>query len=165
MLQTARSLRTELQRGTRQIQDRIAEKAKEGWQVKMRGQMPSNLNEKLVVNERSYRWLKFGDIQGETESTIVAAPDETIVTNYFKNKILKEEIDSKCRLCKQREETIDHITSGYRILAKNGPLMRSDEVCAHLRYSVCKALVIETTEYGTHADTHTHTHTQISMRT
>jgi hypothetical protein len=27
--------------------------------------MPSNLEEKLVVNEQSYRWSKFGDIKGE----------------------------------------------------------------------------------------------------
>jgi hypothetical protein len=38
---------------------------------------------------------------GETESTIVAAQDQAISTNYFKNKILKEEIESKCRLCKR----------------------------------------------------------------
>ena len=75
-----------------------------------------------------------GDIQGETESTIVAAQDLAIITNYFKNKISKEEIDSKYRLCKQHEDTIDHITSGCRILAKNGSLMRHDEVCAHLHY-------------------------------
>jgi hypothetical protein len=74
ILQTARCFRTELQRGTRQIQDSIAEKTEERWRVKkMSGQMPSNLDEKLVVSEQSYRWLKFGDIQGETESTIVGA--------------------------------------------------------------------------------------------
>ena len=49
----------------------------------------------------SYRWLKSGDIKRETESTIVAAQDQTISTNYFKNKILKEEIESKCQLWKQ----------------------------------------------------------------
>jgi hypothetical protein len=63
--------------------------------------------------EQSYCWLKSGDIKGETESTIVAAQDQAISTNYFKNKILKEEIESKCRLCKQQEETIDHLTSGF----------------------------------------------------
>ena len=61
-------------------------------------------------NEQSYQWLKFGDIRGETESTIVAPQDQAVSTNYFKNKILKEEIDSKCQLCKQHEETIDHLT-------------------------------------------------------
>jgi prenyltransferase beta subunit len=45
-------------------------------------------------------------------STVVAAQDQAINTNYFKNKILKEEIESKCRLRKQHEEIIDHITSG-----------------------------------------------------
>ena len=96
--------------------------------------------------EESYRWLKSGDIKGETESTIVAAQDQAINTNYFKNKILKEEIESKCRLCKLHEETIDHLTSGCPILAKNEYLMRNDKVCRHLHYSICKALDIETTD-------------------
>jgi hypothetical protein len=64
---------------------------KERWHWKrMHGQLPRNLAEKLVDIEQSYRRLKAGDIKGETESTIVAAQDQTISTNYFKNKILKE---------------------------------------------------------------------------
>ena len=72
----------------------------------MHGQLPSNLHEKLVDTEQSYQWLKSGDINGETESTMVAAQDKAISTNYFKNIILKEEIDSK------QHETTDHLTSG-----------------------------------------------------
>ena len=53
-----------------------------------------NIDEKLVDIEHSYRWLKSGDIKGETGSTIVAAQAQAISTNYFKNKILKEEIES-----------------------------------------------------------------------
>ena len=78
----------------------------------MHGQLPRSLDEKLVDIEQSHRWLKYGDIKGETESTIVVAQDQAISTNYFKNKILKKDIDSKSRLCKQHEETIDHLTSG-----------------------------------------------------
>jgi hypothetical protein len=37
----------------------------------MHGQFPRSLDEQLVDKEQSYRWLKFGDIKGETESTIV----------------------------------------------------------------------------------------------
>ena len=60
----------------------------ERWQGKrMHGQFPRNLDEKLVDIEQSYRWLKSGDIKGETESTKVAAQDQAISTNYFKNKI------------------------------------------------------------------------------
>ena len=60
--------------------------------------------------------------------------------------ILKEEIESKCPLCRQYEETIDHLTSVCPILAKNEYLMRHDKVCTHLHYSICKALGIETTD-------------------
>ena len=107
--------------------------------------MPRNLEEKLVDIEQSYRWLTSGDIKGETESTIVAAQDQAISKNYLKKKILKEEIESKCRLCKQHEETIEHLTSGCTILANNEYLMRHDKVCTHLHYSICKDLGIETT--------------------
>ena len=70
--------------------------------------------------------------------------------NNFKNKILKEETESKCRLCKQHEETIDHITSGCPILAKKEYLMRHNKVCAHLHYSICTALGIKMTGNGKH---------------
>jgi len=96
--------------------------------------------------EQSHRWLKSGDIKGETQSTVVADQDQAISTNNFKKKILKEETESKYRLCKQHEETIDYFTSGCPILAKNEYLMRHNKVCTHLLCSVCKALDIETTD-------------------
>jgi hypothetical protein len=52
-----------------------------------------------------------GDIKGETEIVIMAAQDQAISTNYFKKKILKQEIESRCRLCKESEETIDQLIS------------------------------------------------------
>ena len=68
LLQTARSLKTELQRGTRQIDNIIAENTEEQWQgKKIHGQLPNNLDEKLMDNEQSYNWLKFRDMKGETE--------------------------------------------------------------------------------------------------
>ena len=90
----------------------------------------------------------------------MAAQDQGISTNCFKNKILEEEIESKCRLCRQHEETIDHLTSGCPILAKSEYLMRHDKFCTHLHYSICKVLGIETTDKWY---THTHTHAQASV--
>ena len=52
----------------------------------MNGQFPRNLGENLVDIEQSYRWLKSGDVKGEAESTIVAAQDQAISINCFKNK-------------------------------------------------------------------------------
>jgi hypothetical protein len=56
--------------------------------------------------------------QRRTESTIVAARNQESSKICIKNKSMKEEIDSKRRLCKQHKETPDHITSGCPILAK-----------------------------------------------
>jgi hypothetical protein len=90
VVQTARSLRAELQKGTRQIKDSIAQKTKGRWQAKrMHGQFPHSLDEKLMDNEQSYQWSKYGNIKGETEGTIVAAQDQAISINYFKNKIFE----------------------------------------------------------------------------
>ena len=73
--------------------------------------------------EQSYRWLEFGDFKRETGSIVVASEDQRFNTNDFKNTILKKEIDNKCRLCQRHEETIDRLTSGCPILAKNDYLM------------------------------------------
>ena len=84
------------------MKESIAEKTKERWHGKrIHGQFPCNLDGKLVDIEQSYRYLKSVDSKGETESTVGAAQDQAISTNYFKNKISKEEIENKCRLCKQ----------------------------------------------------------------
>ena len=64
------------------MKDSIAEKTKERWHGKrMHGQLPRNLDEKLVDTEQSYRWLKSGDIKGKTEITIVAAQEQAISKN------------------------------------------------------------------------------------
>ena len=47
--------------------DNIAEKTKEKWHRKrMHGQLPCNLDEKLVDSEESYHWLNSGNFKGET---------------------------------------------------------------------------------------------------
>jgi hypothetical protein len=50
------------------------------------------------------------------------------------------------KLCKQHEETIDHLTSGCPILENSEYSMRKSKVDAHLHYSVCKALGTVTTD-------------------
>jgi len=50
---------------------------------------------------------------------------------------LNTETDSKCRLCQQFDETIDHIVSVCPILAKEQYIKRHD-VCAQLHFYICK---------------------------
>jgi hypothetical protein len=62
------------------------------------------------------------------------------------SKSLMGNLQSRCRLCKEYEETIDQLISGCPILAKNEYVIRHDKVCTHLHYSICKTLGTETTE-------------------
>ena len=46
--------------------------------------------------------------------------------------------DSKCRLCQQFDETIDHTISACPILAKEQYIKRHDRVCAQIYFNICK---------------------------
>ena len=45
--------------------------------------------------------------------------DQALQTKYYATKILNTETDSKCRLCQQFDETIDHIISYALYWQKN----------------------------------------------
>ena len=95
----------------------------------MRKDDNTNINNNNNNNNNKFLWLSKGDLKAETESEIVAAQDQAIQTKYYVTKILNTETDSKCRLCQQFDETIDHIISAFPILAK--------EQYKKTRYSVC----------------------------
>jgi hypothetical protein len=61
-----------------------------------------------------------------------------IIIMMMKMIIIITIIISRCRLCKEYEETTDHLISGCPTLAKNEYIIRHDKVCTHLHYSICK---------------------------
>jgi NRPS condensation-like uncharacterized protein len=73
-------------------------------------------------------WLSKADLKVETESKVVTAQDHALQTKYYTTKILNTEIDSKCRLCQQFNETINHIILACPILAKEQYTIRHDRV-------------------------------------
>ena len=86
ILHNARNIKEKLEKWKMRINDIITEKIKDRWQRKrMHGQFPLSLDEKLVDNEECYRFRKFWDVKGETESAILVAQDQEIRTNYFKS--------------------------------------------------------------------------------
>jgi hypothetical protein len=89
-----------------------------------------------------FLWLSKRDLKAETESEIVAAQDQALQTKYYATKILNTETVSKCRLCQQFDEAIDHTVSACSILAKEQYMKRHDRVCvcvcAQLYFNICK---------------------------
>jgi len=92
----------------------------------------------VISEEDTFLWLSKGDLKTETESEIVAAQDQALQTKYYATKILNTETDSKCGLCRQFDETIDHIISACPILAKEQYIKRHDRVCAQTHFNICK---------------------------
>ena len=56
---------------------------------------------------------------------------------------MSTETDSKCRLCQQFDETIDHIILACPILAKEQYTKRHDRVCAQLHFNICKEMGVK----------------------
>ena len=70
---------------------------------------------KRLINNISYdktwTWQRKGNFKRETESLLIATQNNAIGTNHIKTRVDKTEQNSKCRLCGNRDETINHIIS------------------------------------------------------
>jgi hypothetical protein len=114
------------------------------WKNKvMHGQYVRNIDRQLISEEDMFLWISKGDLKEETESEIIAGQDQAIQTKYYATKILNTETDSKCRLCQQFDETINHIILACRILAKEQYIKRHDRVCAQLHFNICKETAVQ----------------------
>ena len=75
---------------------------------------------KRLINNISYdktwTWIRKGNFNRETESRLTAAQNIAIRTNHIKARIDKTQQNSKCRLCGDRDETINQIISECRKL-------------------------------------------------
>jgi phospholipid N-methyltransferase len=95
------------------------------------------MDRQLISEEDTFLWLLKGDLKAETKSEMVAAQDRALHTKYYATKILNTKTDSKCRLCQQFDETIDHIISACPILAKEQHIKRHDRMSAQLHFNIC----------------------------
>ena len=74
----------------------------------------------------------------ETESLLMAAQNSAIRTNHIRARIGKTQQNSKCRLCSDRDETINHIISGISKLAQKEYKPRHDWVDKVIHWEMCK---------------------------
>jgi hypothetical protein len=124
--------------------ERLGEVLKKKWKNKvMHGQYIRNIDSQLSSEEDTFLWLTNGDLKAETESEIVAAQDQALNTKYYTTKILHIQTDSKCRPCRQLDETTDHIISACPILAKEQYVKRRDAVSAQIHLDICKEIGVQ----------------------
>ena len=75
---------------------------------------------RLITNttlEKTWTWLKKGNFKRETESLLIAAQNNAIRTNHIKARIDKTQQNNKCRLCGDKDETINRIITECSKLA------------------------------------------------
>ena len=65
----------------------------------------------------------------------MGAQDQAIRTNAIKARIGKTSIDSKCGLCKVKEETIDYLVNSCSKIAQTNYKKRHDKVASMLHWN------------------------------
>ena len=76
--------------------------------------------------EKTWKSRKTAKRKRKTKSLLIAAQNNAIKTNYFKAKIDKKQQNSKCWLCGDKDETINHIISECSILAQKEYKTKND---------------------------------------
>ena len=81
---------------------------------------------------------KKGNLKRETESILKAAQNDAIRTNHIKARIDKTQQNSRCKLCGDRDEMINHIISKCIKLAQKEYKTRHHWVCKMIYWELCK---------------------------
>ena len=92
----------------------------------------------LVWKTLKWTWLRKGNLKRETESLLIAAQDNAIRTNHIKARIDKTQQNSKCKLCSDRDETINHIISECSKVAQKEYKARHDWVGKVIHWEMCR---------------------------
>ena len=111
----------------------------EKWKQKpLHGKYPDRLAQPHVDVERTNQWLHSSGLKAETEGFLIAAQDQSLATNLYKAKIIKDGTDPLCRICKKADESVDHLISACSVLAPKEYLIRHDRVGQYIHWKVCK---------------------------
>ena len=119
------------------IDERMATTRKQKWE----GKQHYGRFERLVNNishQKTWTWLRKGNLKRETESLLIAAQNNAIRTNHIEARIDKTQQNSKCRLCGDWDETINHIISECSKLAQKEYKARHDWVIKVIHWEMYK---------------------------
>ena len=91
-----------------------------------------------ISHEKTWMWLRKGNLKRKTESLQIAAKNKAIRTSHNKARIDKTQQNSECRLCGDRYETINHIISECSKFAQKEYKTRHDWVDKVIPRKLCE---------------------------
>ena len=101
----------------------------------------NNNDDKRLINishDKTRTWLRKGNFKRETESLLIAAKNNAIRTSHIKARIDKTQQNSKCKLCSDRDKTINHLISRCSKFAQKEYKTRHDWVGKVIHWEMCK---------------------------
>ena len=118
------------------IDERMTTTRKQKWEGKqLYGRFKRLIN---ISHQKTWTWLRKGNLKRETESLLIAAQDNAIKTNHIKARIDKTQQNTKCRLCGDRDETINHIINECSKLAQKEYKARHNWVSKVIHWEMCR---------------------------
>jgi len=122
---------------SKSYKERMTEEKRTEWIEKpLAGQYHRQVQE--IQDKNSWNWLKRGEIKKETEGLITSAQDQALRTRVIRARIEGRGGNTKCRMCGQKDETINHITSECSKLAQKEYKRRHDKVATAVHWALCK---------------------------
>jgi len=80
---------TQKKEGIPHIKAKLGVSLRVKWESKIiNGHYARNMDRQLIGESDTFLWLSRGDLKGETESDIIAAPDQALQARYHATKIL-----------------------------------------------------------------------------
>ena len=119
------------------IDNRMTKTRKQKWEEEqLHGRFKRLINN--ISHEKTWTWLRKGNFKRETESLLMEAQNSAIRTTHIKARIDKTQQKSKCRLCDDRDETINHIISECSKLARKEYKAIHDWMGKVIHWEMCK---------------------------
>ena len=130
------------------IDERMTTTRKQKWEEKqLYGCFKRLVNN--MSHQKTWTWLRKGNLMRETESLLIAAQDNAIRTNHIKVRIDKAQQNSKCRLC--RDETINAIITEWSKLALKEYKARHECIGKVIHWEKCRKFQFDhTTKWYMH---------------
>ena len=87
--------------------------------------------------EKSYQWLDKAGLTDSTEALIMAAQEQAVSTRSIEAGVYHTRQDSRCKLCRDALETIQHITAGCKMLAGRAYMERHNQLAGIVYGNFC----------------------------
>ena len=91
-----------------------------------------------VADGRSWQWVRGGFLSKSAEAFVFAAQEKTIGTRYWRATVAKENVDMKCRVCRESNETVGHLASSCSGLRQKEFKRRHDRVGLRVYWELCR---------------------------